>query len=359
LAAGLQLLHLITPSKIAGAERSTASLCEHLVRAGHRVTLGVKTGSPFLSALAEMGLDGRPLPIGGKLNPFAAGRVARLARELGAAVIHTHLSSAAFHGSLAARRLGLPSVAHVRALNHPFWYRWAARVIAVSHAVKEHLVARGMPAERIDVVYNGVDPERYYLPLTREAAKRRLGLPPEAEVVGVVAHLTAKKGHAVFVEAFARAAAQHPSAVALFLGDGAERAALEARVERLGLRGRVLFSGFHPDVLPFYAAFDVVALPSIDGEGLPRALLEGGLLGRACVGTQLSGVPEIIRDGETGFVVPVGDAVALGDRLSALLGDAALRERLGAAGRDWVSATFTIDAMVRGVLASYQRAGVQ
>jgi len=355
----MRILQLITPSKIAGAERSTASLCEHLQRAGHAVTVGVKEGSPFLASLGAVGLAARPVRMGGKLNPLAAGRVAALAREVDAAVIHTHLSSAAFHGSLAARRVGVPCVAHVRALNHPFWYRWAARVIAVSHAVRDHLTTHGMPAGRVDVVYNGVDPDRYYLPCTRAQAKRRLGLDEDTVVVGVVAHLTAKKGHAFFLEGFARAAQRHPTAVAVFLGEGEERGTLEARVERLGLTGRVLFSGFHPDVLPFYAAFDLVALPSVAGEGLPRALLEAGLLGRATIGTRLSGVPEIIREGETGFVVPIGDAAALGERLDLLLEDAALRDALGTAARDWIAATFTIEAMVTGVLASYERAGVR
>jgi glycosyltransferase involved in cell wall biosynthesis len=354
----MQILQLITPSKIAGAERSTASLCEHLQKAGHGVVVGVKCGSPLLELMRGMGLDARPVRMGGKLNPAAPFRVAILAKKTGAAVIHCHLSTAALHGRLAGRIAGLPSIAHVRALNRPFWYRGATRVIAVSHAVKEHLVAHGMDPGKIDVVYNGVDPARYFLPCTREEAKRRLGLPEDAPLVGVVAHLTAKKGHAVFLEAFGSIAAKHPDARALLLGDGDERPTLAAQVKRLGLSERVIFAGFHRDVLPYYAALDVVALPSIEGEGLPRALLEGGLLGRAGIGTRLSGVPEILRDGETGFIVPIGDAGAMAERLDTLLGDAALRDRMGAAARDYVAATFTVEAMVAGVLAAYARAGV-
>src|ERR687895_705629 len=104
----MNICQIITPSKIAGAERSTTSLCEHLQAAGHRVVVGCKAGSPLIPAMREVGLDARPL-------------------------------------------------AHVRALNTPFWYQWATRVIAVSHAVKEHLVRHGMDAAKVDVVYNGVD----------------------------------------------------------------------------------------------------------------------------------------------------------------------------------------------------------
>lgn len=355
----MNICQIITPSKIAGAERSTTSLCEHLQAAGHRVVIGCKSGSPLIQAMQEVGLDARPLPISGKLNLRASGAVAALAKEMGAAVIHTQLSTAAIHGSLAARRIGIPSVAHVRALNSPFCYRFATRVIAISNAVKEHLVSGGIPAERIDVVYSGVDPARYFLPCTREEARQRLGLPAGVPLVGVIAHLTAKKGHSVFLEAFASVAARHPQALALFLGDGPENEALHAQAKRLGLAERVIFAGFHADVLPYYAALDVVVLPSTEGEGLPRALLEGGLLRRATIGTRLSGVPEIVLDEQTGFVVPTGDPAALAGRLDTLLADPALRERMGAAAHDYVAATFTVEAMVAGAMASYQRAGAR
>jgi glycosyltransferase involved in cell wall biosynthesis len=353
----MNILQVITPSKIAGAERSTTSLCEHLQASGHRVVIGCKQGSPLVPVMRDAGLDVRPLPISGKLNLRGPSLLVALARETGAAVIHGQLSTASWHAAFAGRLAGLPTIAHVRALNRPFWYRWTTRVIAVSHAVKEHLVQRGMDGAKIDVVYNGVDPARYYLPCTREDARARLGLPACGSLIGIIAHLTAKKGHAVFLEAFATLAARHPDARALFLGEGSEREALEAQAKRLGLAGRVIFAGWLPDVLPYYAAMDLVVLPSIAGEGLPRALLEAGMLRRASIGTRLSGTPEIVRDGETGFIVPVGDVGALVERLDALLADAALRDRMGEAAHEYVSATFTVRAMVEGTLATYRKAG--
>lgn len=355
----MNICQLITPSRIAGAERSTASLCEHLQAAGHRIVIGVREQSGLIGVMREMGLDARALPIGGKLNPLAWIRVAALARSIQAGVIHSHLSTAALHATLSARLIGVPSVVHVRALNDAFWFRKATRAIAVSRAVKDHLVHQGMSPERIDVVYNGVDPARYFLPCTREEAKNRLGLPPGAVLAGVVGHMTPRKGHTVLLDAFATLASRHPEAYLLFLGQGDNQDELEEQTRKLHLEGRVIFSGFHPDVLPFYAAFDVVVLPSVSGEGLPRALLEGGLLGRAAVGTRLSGVPEIIQDGETGFVVPPSDAPALAERLDILLSDAALRERMGQRAKEWIADTFTIRAMVEGVLASYGRAGAR
>lgn len=323
------------------------------------MVVGVKRGSELLPVMREMGLDARPLPLGGKLNPLAWFALSRLAKETGSRVIHTHLSTAAVHGTIAAWLAGVPSVAHVRALNSAFWFQKATRLIAVSQAVKDHLVAQGIPEGRVDVVYNGVDPDRYYLPCTKAEARNRLGLADDALLVGVVGHLTPRKGHAVLLEAFATVAGKYRNAYLLFLGQGDDRERLEADVRRLGLDGRVIFSGFHPDVLPFYAAFDIVVHPAIEGEGLPRALLEGGMLGLPTIGTRLSGVPEIINEGETGFIVPVRNPAAMAERLDQLLADGGLRERMGKAGRERIAATFTIPAMVDGVLASYTRAGVK
>jgi glycosyltransferase involved in cell wall biosynthesis len=354
----MNICQIITPSRIAGAERSTTSLCEHLQAAGHRVGVGCKRGSPLIDAMRQAGLDVRPLSLSGKLNLRGPLCVAALARALGAAVIHSHLSTAAWHAGFAGHLTRLPVVAHVRALNHPFFFRRARRLIAVSYGVKEHLVGRGVDAAKIDVVYNGIDPGRYFLPCTQAEARSRLGLPAEGPLVGVIAHLTAKKGHGLFLDAFARIAARHPDAAALFLGDGDEREALRAQAEQSGLADRVIFAGFQSDVLPYYAAMDLVVLPSIEMEGLGRALQEGGLLRRPGIGTRLGGIPEVIRDGETGFVVPIGDATALADRMDTLLTDAALRERMGQAAHDYISATFTVPAMVAGTLATYERAGV-
>jgi glycosyltransferase involved in cell wall biosynthesis len=352
----MRVLQVITPSKIAGAERSTTSLCEHLARAGHDVQVVCKAGHALAPVMRAAGLTVVEAPIGGKLNVAAPVRLARLARAMGAEVIHTQLSTAALWGSVAGRWTGIPMVAHVRALNTKTFYQWADRTIAVSHAVKRHLEAQGVPGERIDVVYTGMDPERSTRTIPATEAKARLGIAPEQPTVGVVAHLTAKKGHAVFLEAAARVAARCPEARFLFLGEGVLREALVAQVERLGLCEHVRFLGFHPDVSPLYAAMDVVVLPSIAGEGLPRALLEAGFLGIPVVGTDLSGVPEIVADGETGFIVPLGAPEPLAERMLRLIESEALRGRLGAAAAARIRERFTVPAMVAGTVASYERA---
>jgi glycosyltransferase involved in cell wall biosynthesis len=352
----LRILQVITPSKIAGAERSTTSLCEHLTRAGHTVVVACKQGHALVDVMQSVGLDVRPVPISGKLNVPAAFRLASLARREQVEVINTQLSTAALWGSIAGRLAGIPTVATVRALHTKTVYTLADRVIAVSHAVKQHLVAQGMRADIIEVVYNGIDPDRYRLTLTRQQAREQLGLDEAATVFAVLAHLTGKKGHAVFLDAAARIASRAGNHLYLFAGEGPERAHLERQAERLGLAERVVFAGFHADVLPLYAAADIVVLPSIAMEGLGRVLMEAGLLGLPAIGTDLGGAPEVVASGETGLIVPPGDVAALADAMLRLGEDAALREAMGNAARDRISRLFTIPAMVEGTLATYRRA---
>src|SRR4051794_33450935 len=123
----MRVLQVITPSKIAGAERSTTSLCEHLARAGHDVQIVCRAGHPLALVMRAAGLDVVEARIGGKLNFAAPVRLARLAREMGADVIHAQLSTAALWGSLAGWLTGIPVVAHVRALNTKTCYQWADR----------------------------------------------------------------------------------------------------------------------------------------------------------------------------------------------------------------------------------------
>ncbi|MBI3910943.1 MAG: glycosyltransferase [Armatimonadetes bacterium] len=354
----MRILQVITPARMAGAERSMLSLCEHLAHAGHEVVVIAKPGVELLAAARSLGLAAEGHPIGGKANLLAPALLARLARRHRADVLHTHLSTASLWGSYAGLLSGVPCVAHVRALNSAACFLAARRIIAVSQAVKDHLVAQRISPDRIDVVYTGIDPARYHLSLSREVARERLGLARDAVIVGVAAHLSPRKGHAVLLEALARLGETRPPVRALCVGDGNLRPALENQAQALGIAERVTFAGYQPDVLPWYAAMDVVALPAVEGEGLPRTLLEGGFLGLPAIASRISGTPEIVADGRTGYLVPPGDADALAERLGQLAADADLRRRLGEAARERIRRTFTVAAMVQGTLAAYQRAGV-
>jgi glycosyltransferase involved in cell wall biosynthesis len=349
----VNILQIITPSKIAGAERSTVSLAQHLERRGHKVVVACKRGHPLVEMMRRTGVDARDLPIGGKLNVRAPLLLAHLIRQEQIDVVHTQLSTAALWGSLAARWTGRPVLAHVRALNTKWCYLLADRIVANSHGVKTHLVAQGVPAARIDVIYNGIDPECYQSALTPAEARRQCGLAPTGAIVGVAAHLTAKKGHAGFLEAAAALRGAAPGATFLLLGDGPERARLQALAASLGMADRVVFAGFRDDVCPWMRAMDVVVLPSIAMEGFGRVLVEAALMGKPAVTTDLGGTAEVVQDGVTGYVVPPGDVPALTRAILRLLENAPARVSMGEAARRRALRLFTVDRMVQETEAAY------
>ncbi len=329
----LRIVQLIAPSKIAGAERSTVSLCRGLSARGHDVSLLVKYSHALLDTARAEGVNAISMRFAGKLNLMAVGRLARWFRRHKVDLVATQLSTASLWGTLAARVLGVPSVATVRALNSKTCYVFADRIITVSHAVKAHLVEQGVSADKIRVVYNGINLDYFVPPADVAAAKIALGLPGEAIIVGVVAHLSEKKGHKWFLDAIAPLLDKYPQLQVLFLGAGPQSEALHEQVEGLEIGPRVKFGGYYPNVVPAMGAIDILVLPAISKEGFGRVLVEAGALGKPVIGTDVGGIGEVIVAGETGFVVQAAHAGQLQTALQTLIEDPELRARMGAAGR--------------------------
>jgi glycosyltransferase involved in cell wall biosynthesis len=281
-------------------------------------------------------------------------RLARFARQHQIDIINTQLSKAAVLGSAAGRLAGIPVVSTVRGMHRRVSrYKRADRIIAVSGGVKEYLVRKGVPEQRIDVVYNGVDCSRFTLRVNLAAAKQRVGLAADATVFGIIGRLVPLKGHAWFLDAAVQVCREVPTAYILFVGDGEERHALEAKVIKLDLSSKVRFAGFQQDVVPWMAALDVLVLPS-HKEGFARVPMEAGAMEKPVIGTAVGGIPEIIREGETGFVVPLGDVAALTGAMLKLSREADLRRSMGQAARRRVLENFTVEGMVAHTEKVYQ-----
>ncbi len=353
-AESLRIVQLIAPSKIAGAERSTVSLCRGLSARGHEVPLLVKHSHALIDAARAEGVDAISMRFSGKLNLLAVGRLARWFRRHDVDLVATQLSTASLWGTLAARALGLPSVATVRALNSKTCYVYADRIIAVSHAVKAHLIGQGIDAAKIRVVYNGVDLDKFAPCADRAGAKRAQGLPADALVIGVVAHLTAKKGHRWFLDAVAPLCQRHPQLRVVLLGDGDERANLERQARALNIENRVVFAGFHDDVVPLMNAMDIVVLPPIAKEGFGRVLVEAGAMSLPVIGSDIGGIGEVIVAEQTGLIVACGDEGALRNAMATLIEDEELREKMGAAGRERAGREFSQERMVEQTEGVYR-----
>ena len=285
-----------------------------------------------------------------RINPDAL-RIAQVLREGGYSALYlNNQPSSNLEGLLAAESTGTRAIQHCRIeanLNRDevvILNRIIRRVICVSHGVTESLIAQGVAGERCTVVLNGVDGGQA-LP-DPIAARRIHGLPESSVVIGTVGSLVPRKGVAVLLRAMK--IMSDASSHALIVGDGPQRTALETLTAELGLSGRVVFAGFQREPLLHLAAMDIFCLASAR-EGLPRVILEAMLLGKPVVATDIPGCRELVRHGETGYLVPHGDVAALADALSRLLANPELRTKFGQRGREIVLAEYSIERYVHGV----------
>ena len=372
---GPQRLVLFIPSLgVGGAQRQLVSFLRHVDRTKWEpelVTLEMpdKFFEPMVRAL--------DVPIR-YLNPRGdfcmSGIVRRLTDHLRrhpCAVLHSWLHYAAALGAIAGNLAGVPmivgSLRSERPSRFPWFYpRWRraidilttplqTRIIANSSAVREENRRWAfIPRKKLVTVYNGIDLGLLEIPARDLLAqlKRELGLPAPAPVVGIVGRLFPEKDHATFLQAARLISDRRPDAHFLIIGEGTLQESVQMEIKRLGLDGQVHVLGNRKDVLALIRLMDVYVLTSVS-EGFPNVLLEAGAIGTAIVTTAAGGAVEIVVDGETGYVVPVGDATAVAQRVTELLNDPGLRRRFGEAMGERTRSLFSAGRMASAIEGVY------
>jgi len=339
----LTILEYITPSRLGGAEEYFLRLIRHLAEAGHRVIVVTKRDTPLRGEIEKRELDKLVELHGwhthGKFDPATLKKLKNLVRAEKVDLIHTHLTTASWLGAITGKLTGVPVVAHVHAADSKTWFQHADYQVAVAQGVKEHLLAQGVKSHKIPLLYYGIDLERYANALPIDEAKQKLGLAPDAKTVGVVASLIERKGHRFLLQALKQIEAQTGPVHALFAGEGPLEADLKAQAATLGMAERVHFLGFRENVIEIVSACDVVALPSMK-EGLSIAIMEAMALRRPVLATDIAGMPEVVRDGETGVLVPPADVDALANGLQITLMHAEFAASLATNGRKFLEEKF-------------------
>jgi glycosyltransferase involved in cell wall biosynthesis len=235
--------------------------------------------------------------------------------------------------------------------------RGADRVVTVCGAFADRLRRWGVRERRITVLHNAIAPFRPVRPESVLTLREMLGIPAEALVLLSVGRFSPEKAHANLLRAVAalERRAGIPAFRLVMVGDGPERERLEASCRELGVTDLVVFAGTTADVSVYYSLAEVFVLPS-RSEGSPNVLLEAMASGTAVVATAVGGVPEVVRSGDNGLLVPADDVSALAGGIAELLGNQELRQRLGSRGRDWAALHHSPREYVRSVLALYQDA---
>jgi glycosyltransferase involved in cell wall biosynthesis len=365
----LRILHTESSLGWGGQEIRILTEAAGFQSRGHDVTLACPREARIFGEAERFGVRAVAAPIARK-RARGVGALRRLVTEHRPHVINTHSSTDSWLAAIARLTLpGAPPIVRTRHVSAPvprnaasrwLYLKATAHIVTTGEVIKHQLVrANGFPPSRITPIPTGIDVAQY-APGDRGEARSRVGLPADVPLVGIVATLRSWKGHRFLLEAFARLPVR--DALLVVVGDGPQRAALEAQAAALGIAGRTRFTGNQADVVPWLRSFDVFALPSYANEGVPQALLQAMAVGLPCVTTDAGAIPEIAVDGETALVVPREDAPALAGALQRLLDDPDLGARLATAARRLVAARHSVDEMLdrmeevfRIVVAAHRR----
>jgi glycosyltransferase involved in cell wall biosynthesis len=234
--------------------------------------------------------------------------------------------------------------------------RHTTRLIAVGPQVRDDLVEIGIaPAEQFSVIRLGIDLESRVLndAGARDEYRRLFGIPDERFVVGWVGRMTSIKRVPDVLASFKRLLELGIDATLCLVGDGPDREAAERQAKDLGIARHVLQLGYQRDVSPYYALFDALVLPSAN-EGTPVVAIESLAAQRPVVATRVGGVPDVVTEGEDGFLVEVGDIDGLANALATLARDPELRRRMGESGRERVLPRYRVERLVDDVDALYR-----
>jgi glycosyltransferase involved in cell wall biosynthesis len=381
----IKIVRVIARLNMGGPALHVAYLTEGLRKRGYDTTLvagSLARGEDSMAFVADAhGVEIVQIDeLGREISPLrdlmATIRLAKLIRKERPQILHTHTAKAGTVGRVAARLAGSrkpPIVVHtfhghvlrgyfgpVRSLLFRLLERWLAAgttaLIAVSPQVRDDLVSLGVaPRERFVVIRLGIELDERVAPELngRGESRRYLGIPGDRFTVGWIGRMTAVKRTDDVLIAFKSLRDSGVDAVLCMVGDGPDRLPLEQRAHELGVARNTVFLGYQEDVAPFYAAFDVLVLPS-GNEGTPVTVIEALAAERPVVATRVGGVPDVVRDGEDGFLVEAGATDDLADRLGRLARDPALRARMGKKGRERVLPRYAVERLVDDVDGLYR-----
>lgn len=369
----LRVLHCRQGDRVWGPERQILQLAQHLPGLGIEMEIIL---------LRRWGLDAEPHPLA--VQARAAGcRVIEAParpRDLPATLmllrrrlahcdlLHTHEFKSDLFGWLAARSVGRPWIAtdHHLATDDDWRLRLFAvadrmalphaRAVIVPSYSQAQRLARYVPHQKIHTVYHGIDAAAFAASAATERTRLRgrLNVGEGQPVVSVFGRLEPIKGHSDLLQAARIMLASRPDLQFWIVGEGSLAASLQAQARQLGIDGAVRFLGYQPDVASLMAASDVVVLPSRH-ESFGIVLIEAMSLGKPIVATATGSIPEVMRDGVQGYLVPPHHVEALAQRVLHLIANPLLAEQMGRAGREGVLQVFTVQKMVERLAAIYRQ----
>lgn len=358
-AAPVPILYIHNSAQIAGANRVLLGLFDHLDRDRFRAVSILPAAGPMAEELSKRGVQYRVLPLeaaltGGRLQAL------RLVWQLGEVfsrekirLLHANEALCYRYASIATCLSRIHRICHLhfppdhRALAWALGIRPDVLITCSKQMGRELNDARLACLRSVPIVpvQNGVDTLRYRPPEDLQQLRRSLGIDRDADIVTIVGSVSERKGHRDFLDAAKQILGSRPLTLFLVLGDdlegnGAYRVAMEDYARALGVAGKVRFLGFRGDAADWIAASDVIVLPSLK-EGLPLSLAEAHGCGKPVVATRVDGIPEIVEDGVSGYLLEPHDVEGMVGAVTRLLESEPRRMQMGAAGRQRAEQVFS------------------
>ena len=357
---------MISSVNVGGAEKVLLTLLKRLDRERFEPVVCVMGGGPLVHEVRAIGFETVTMPyVEGKKNFRFLLDLIKVTRKLKPDIIQSHLWLTNLYASACGAVLHVPVVATFHS-NNPIETKYEMLSLKLIHLLSTRVITVSEPqirhygfspgSAKVAVIMNGTElaDGNGNKCAPAEETRVRLGLKESDRVLICVANLRPVKGHVYLLRAMESLARRHGNVRLLMLGEGELREELTARVREYGLENHVSFLGYRDDVRDLLCLADIFVCPSLS-EATSLAILEAMAAGKPVVATNVGGNSALVDDGVTGFLVPPGNADALGERISLLLSDRELADRLGREARAKAEKRFTVDTMIKAYDDLYER----
>lgn len=377
----IKIFYVIGTLGIGGAEKHILTLIQNLDKEKYEFSILCLTQSgPLECAAKAAGANVIPLGLNcdkGKFHPSSYINIVKtfykmysIFRKEKPDIVHSYLFMAYIFGVLSARLAGVPiTISSRRSLGvykdkkpymqplENFVNRFTDYITVNSKAVMEDLLQRekNVKPEKLALIYNGVDIEKFQKKIDVDAEKKRLGIPAVARVIGVVANLIHYKGHKEIIKSIPEVVKSIPNAYFYFAGrDGGMLAELKQLAKDLNVENRIIFGGLFEDTASLFPVFDIFLLASYE-EGFSNAILEGMAAGKPVIATNVGGNPEAVIDGKTGLLIPPHNPEAIAEAIIKILLNDALYKEMCRDALQHVSTNFPVSKMISEIDEFYTR----
>ncbi len=356
----MRILHVETGMNLYGGALQVHYLLRGLANSRNvESTLVCPEGSAIVEAARENVRKLHSVPMKGDLDLLFIPRLMGIIRKESPDIIHLHSRRGAdILGGVAAKLSGTPCIL-TRRVDNPenrllakVKYLLYSHVVTISEGIRKVLVSEGVPPERITCVHSAVDTSRYGQACDSDWFRGEFGLGGDNLVCGMVAQFIDRKGHRFLLRAIPEILKAVPEATFIFFGKGPLEGQLKTMCRELNINEMVTFAGFRDDLERIMGCLDLLIHPALM-EGLGVSLLQAAAAGVPIVGTRAGGIPEIVRDGVNGYLIPPGDVPSLVDATTRIIMDRDLARQLGEGGQRIAQEHFSIETMVEGNLKVY------